>query len=657
MSAAAQWLAANDRYLSSTLEALRARLTALAEPEAPKPRHAPRHKKDDGDSEPALTTLARRLGLSAFERDTLLLCAAMEFDTTMGSLCARAQADPGRPYPTFALALALFDEPAWDALSPERPLRHWRLIEINQAAGQPLIGSALKADERIVNTIKGLNYLDDRLAPLVTAMAPAPHDLPPSQAALCDGIVQHLQRQGAQSPPLFQLLGADGASKRAIARHAADRLGLALYRLPADAAPTQAADVETFSRLWQRESALLPIALYVDASQMDRSADAHAPAVKRIVESGAAVVFLDSREPWPDLVRDSIHLAAAKPTAPEQHAAWLQVLGEAQAGAAAKLAGQFNLDMASIAAIAADAARAAADDAATALPDALWRGCVDRTRPALDRLAQPIAAKATWDDLQLAAPEKAVLRQIAAQAGLRTAVYDDWGFRARMNRGLGIAALFAGESGCGKTMAAEVIANALNLALYRIDLSAVVNKYIGETEKNLCRLFDAAEAGGAILFFDEADALFGKRGEVNSSHDRYANIEVDYLLQRVESYSGLAILATNKKSDVDSAFMRRMRFIVTFSFPALAERQAIWQKVFPPLVPVSGIDFARLAKLNLTGASIHNIALNAAFLAAEAGTAVTMTLLLDAARGELRKLEKPVNENDFRQLEAVGAKA
>ncbi len=207
-------------------------------------------------------------------------------------------------------------------------------------------------------------------------------------------------------------------------------------------------------------------------------------------------------------------------------------------------------------------------------------------------------------------------------------------------------------------MAAEVIANALNLALYRgIDLSAVVNKYIGETEKNLRRLFDAAEAGGAILFFDEADALFGKRSEVNSSHDRYANIEVDYLLQRVEAYNGLAILATNKKADVDSAFLRRMRFIVTFSFPALAERLHLAKGLSRRKWPLAGVDFARLAKLNLTGASIHNIALNAAFLAAGADTAVTMPLLLEAARGELHKLEKPVNANDFRPLEAVGAKA
>src|SRR6266581_7594059 len=181
-----------------------------------------------------------------------------------------------------------------------------------------------------------------------------------------------------------------------------------------------------------------------------------------------------------------------------------------------------------------------------------------------------------------------------------------------MNRGLGINALFAGESGTGKTMAAEVIANSLHL-----NLSAVVSKYIGETEKNLRRLFDAAEDGGAILFFDEADALFGKRSEVKDSHDRYANIEINYLLQRMESYRGLAILATNMKSVLDTAFMRRLRFIVNFPFPGLTERKRMWQQVFPANTPTDGLDYDRLARFNLTGGSISNIALNAAFLAAQ----------------------------------------
>src|SRR6185437_12088899 len=182
----------------------------------------------------------------------------------------------------------------------------------------------------------------------------------------------------------------------------------------------------------------------------------------------------------------------------------------------------------------------------------------------------------------------------------------------------------------------------------------VVSKYIGETEKNLRRLFDAAENGGAILFFDEADALFGKRSEVKDSHDRYANIEINYLLQRMEAYRGLAILATNMKSALDPAFMRRLRFVVGFPFPHVAERKVIWQKVFPPRVPTDGLDFDRLARLNLTGGNIHSVALNAAFTAAQTGTPVTMPLVLDAARTELRKLGRVVNELEFRGQAIAG---
>ncbi len=269
-------------------------------------------------------------------------------------------------------------------------------------------------------------------------------------------------------------------------------------------------------------------------------------------------------------------------------------------------------------------------------------------RPRLDTLAQRLDPKATWDDLVLPDEETNLLHQIADQVMQRSKVYGTWGFAQKMNRGLGINALFAGESGTGKTMAAEVIAKALRLNLYRIDLSAVVSKYIGETEKNLRRLFDAAEDGGAILFFDEADALFGKRSEVKDSHDRYANIEINYLLQRMESYRGLAVLATNMKSALDTAFMRRLRFIVNFPFPGLTERKRMWQQVFPANTPTDGLDYDRLARFNLTGGSIHNVALNAAFLAAQAGSSVTMPLVLAAARAEFRKLERPINEAEFR---------
>jgi hypothetical protein len=609
------------------------------------------------DHPPALVLLAQRLGLTEFERQTLLLCAAIELDTRMGSLCARALQDPARPYPTFALALALFDQPAWDVLSPERPLRYWRLIEINQPGAQPLINSALKADERIVNYIKGLNYLDDRLAPLMLPVTRDDTPLPPSQLSVADTIVRHLERlQGSAPLPVFQMLGGDSQSKLMIAQQAVARLGLALYRMPADALPAQTGDHETFVRLWQRESALLPVALYLDASQLDRAGSPHTSAIHRFFGRSTGVMFLDTREPWPDLGRDSISLDIAKPTPTEQHAAWAEALGEVRGEHPAGLAGHFSFNVPTIRGIAANALGFSATDRSS-LGAALWGASLSHSRPALDQLAQALEPKATWEDLELALPEKRLLRQVAEQVKSRMAVYDDWGFRERMNRGLGISVLFAGESGTGKTMAAEVIANELGLLLYRIDLSAVASKYIGETEKNLRKLFDAAEDGGAILFFDEADALFGKRSEVKDSHDRYANIEINYLLQRMEAYCGLAILATNMKAALDSAFVRRLRFIVNFPFPGPTERMAIWQKVFPPRTPSKGIDYPRLARLNLTGGSIHNIALNAAFLAARAGTAVTMPLILEAARTEFKKLEKPINEPDFRWLESAGGNA
>jgi SpoVK/Ycf46/Vps4 family AAA+-type ATPase len=235
------------------------------------------------------------------------------------------------------------------------------------------------------------------------------------------------------------------------------------------------------------------------------------------------------------------------------------------------------------------------------------------------------------------------------QVRRRATVYGRWGFAERSNRGLGISALFAGASGTGKTMAAEVLANELELDLYKIDLSQVVSKYIGETEKNLRRVFDAAEEGGAILLFDEADAIFGKRSEVKDSHDRYANIEVSYLLQRMEAYSGLAILTTNMKSSLDTAFLRRIRFVVHFPFPDAAQRAAIWQRIFPPETPTQGLRPERLAQLNIAGGNIRNIALAAAFLAAEEDEApVSMGHMLQAARGEYTKIEKALTNEEVR---------
>jgi len=612
----------------------------------------------DMDPPPALLILAQRLGLSTFEQRLLILCLGMELDTGVAGLCARCQKDPARAYPTFALAFALFEGASWEALSPERPLRFWRLIEITQPAGQPLTTSALRADERIVNYVKGLNYLDDRLYALVAPIdAPTgTPDLPASHRKTVDAIVGRLKSVDAnRSLPVVQLLGTDTASKQLVAAEAAHSVGLHLYRLPAILLPTQAADIETLTRLWQRESLLLPLALYVDtlAASSEAGVPGQASPVTRLLERVEGTVFLDTRESWPGLRKPSLTIDVSKPTSSEQAAAWQSALGLASGDSPAHLAAQFNLGYLAIRQLAQEVLSEQTPEPAS-LQSRLWEACLESTRPQLDVLAERIEPKATWDDIVLPPTEAGLLHHVAEQVAQRATVYEKWGFGKKMSRGLGISALFAGDSGTGKTMAAEVIANDLRLNLYRIDLSAVISKYIGETEKNLRRLFDAAENGGAILFFDEADALFGKRSEVKDSHDRYANIEINYLLQRMEAYRGLAILATNMKSALDTAFMRRLRFIVRFPFPGVAERKAIWQRVFPATMPKGMVDYDRLARLNITGGNIHSIALNAAFLAARAAAPLTMRMILEAARAEFRKNERPINEADFRWQEAAG---
>jgi hypothetical protein len=692
MNDLAAWHQANDEYLSAAIHWLRLRLQRLAEqhqapaetlllpPPRPRQYRFRNRYQDEEDSSPpeqvqaarvsdaeveqaavamhqaaasepppALIILSRRLGLGQFEAHILLLCAAMELDTRIATLCARAQNDPSRLNPSFALALTLFDDPAWEALSPERPLRYWRLIEINQPGAQPLTSSALRADERVVSYLKGFNYLDDRLMPFLAPLSDTADDLPPSQQQQADTIVQHLH-SASSGLPVVHLLGADSASKRSIAKRIVQELGLlSVYRLPADMLPASWAELETLARLFQRESQLLPVALYLDAQDSDKEL----PAVNRFLARMSGLIFLDTRDSWSQLGRNALTLDVLKPSAAEQEEAWRKVLGEDEGQAPALLAGQFNLNLTEIERV----AHTATGDKQPTL-DRVWDACLIAARPRLDTLAQRLEVKAqTWEDLVLPEPEKKLLRQIMDQVGQRHVVYERWGFSRRMSRGLGISALFAGESGTGKTLAAEVIAHELKLNLYRIDLSQVVNKYIGETEKNLRKLFDAAEDGGTILFFDEADALFGKRSEVKDSHDRYANIEINYLLQRMEVYRGLAILATNMKSALDTAFMRRLRFIVNFPFPGIPERKRIWERAFPEETKKEVLDYERLAKFNLTGGSIQNIAINAAFLAARAGSPVTMPLIFEAARSEFRKLEKPVNEAEFRLIQAVEAKA
>jgi hypothetical protein len=689
MTNSSTWLEDNLRYLTAALTWLRLRLELCAEEQndaaaikkdvakdargrASKPLAGSLEERvaealvemeklaDKMASPPALILLAESLGLSKFEQEILLLCAAMEFDSSIPHLCARIVSKRGGPAasnaPTFAVALTAFEKPAWDALSPDAPLRYWRLLEIDQPGSQPLTASPLRADERIVGFLKGLNRPDDRLALYLSLVeeATAEAPMPASQQIVCDAIVNRWKLSSdAGALPLIQLLGPEFASKQVVAAKVAKMMGTQLYRITAEALPAQAAELELLSRLWQRESRLMPTVLLLQAQTLDPSpSDLHAAYARRFLARLPGRTLLATREGWSDIVHETFFFDVAKPTREEQRAAWLAALGAKQEATAGLLAAQFNLTGMEIQRISQEIPEKLKGEA---LSNALWESCLMHSRPLLDRLAHRIDCRASWDEIVLPEPERQLLQQIRNQVTERNTVYEDWGFSARMSRGRGISVLFAGESGTGKTMAAEVIANALHLNLYRIDLSAVVSKYIGETEKNLRQLFDAAENGGAILFFDEADALFGKRSEVKDSHDRYANIEINYLLQRMEAYSGLAILATNMRSSLDVAFTRRLRFIVNFPFPSVADRKRMWQKAFPAKTPLQDLDYDRLAKFNLTGGSISNAAINSAFLAAQANGRVTMAFALAAIRQELIKLDRPLNEADFVWAEETSA--
>ncbi|MBP1468349.1 ATP-binding protein [Candidatus Chloroploca sp. M-50] len=600
-----------------------------------------------------LVQIADRLGLEPHERDLFLLCLGHALHSAIARLCAGAS---GQLYPTFALAQHMSDDSAWDALmpeqqaqttrlaaasdwlvlAPERPLRAWRLIEISQPTNTPLIAAGLRADEWVVNYIVGANELDDRLALLCL---PLDLDadvalLAPSQAALLEAsLVQLNQRASRPGPVLARLLGANAAGRRLFAWHIAQSGGLRLYRLPASLIPTVVGDLETFVRLWERQLRLThQCALLVEASDVS---DENVAPVLRLLERIGGVVLVDAGQSLPGL-DSALAIAVTAPTVREQRAIWEQVLPPAEHAWAARLAAQFSLNAGEIAMTA--EASAGASEAAESIGAHAWQLCRARARTLLDGLVQRIEPKAQLQQLVLPATAQAQIEQIRDQVLHRSTVYDDYGFREAMSYGFGISVLLAGESGTGKTMAAEALAHALDLDLYRIDLSAVVSKYIGETEKNLRRIFDAAEQSGAILLFDEADALFGKRSEVKDSHDRYANIEVSYLLQRMENYDGLAILTTNMKGALDQAFLRRLRFIVDFPFPGKAEREQIWRGAFPAGVHgAQDLDYGKLARPSLTGGQIRNIALNAAFMAAARDGIVTIDLLREATLAEWRK--------------------
>jgi hypothetical protein len=459
-------------------------------------------------------------------------------------------------------------------------------------------------------------------------------------------------RRAPGSASVVQVAGGDDvAAPRAIAALACAKLGVRLGAIRSADVPAGAIERASAARLWEREHAMSGAVLLIDLT--DDSAETWRPAVELGEIIGAPTV-LATRAPVPLRRGDTVRLESTRPPISEQVEIWRQAVPRGVACSEHALEGvaaQFGASTGIVEEVAASLRGSLEPLTPPAEVDrALHRACRVASRQRLDSLAARISSTVTWDDLVVPEHTSRTLREIAAQLRQRALVYERWGLAASGDRGLGITALFHGESGTGKTLAAEVIANELALDLFRVDLSRVVSKYIGETEKNLRRVFDAAEESGAILLFDEADAIFGKRSEVKDSHDRYANLEISYLLSRMETYRGLAILTTNFRQALDTAFTRRLRFVVHFTFPDVAQRAAIWARAFPPQAPVRGLNPAALARLAVTGGSIRNIAMGAAFLAAEAGQPIMGAHVLQAAASEYGKLNKTLMESETRGL-------
>ena len=575
----------------------------------------------DGDT--ALDAMVAAFGLSAFERLVVVLAAGPELDSTFGPLCASANGDSSRPFPTMGLALAALPGAHWSALSPDGPLRRWRLVVLDGRS--PLTAAPLRIDERVLHHLTGIGGREPDLQGLLTTVGYAT-DLPTSQAATAARLAE-IWRSSSSSPDVVvQLLGSSRAAKRAVAAAAASSMGLQLATVDGRAVPGDARDVVVSARLLEREAVFSRAALLVDADDVDEPD--RLGAVALLGDELMCPFAVATRDRRQDRSRTSVVLDVALPTTDEQSALWHQMAPtDARLD---DLVTHFDLDAATIKAV-----------ASTAGGD-LWHACRSQARLAVGALTTRIVPAATLSDVVLPPAQVELLRRILLHVRHRRTVYERWGLGATQSRGLGTATLFAGPSGTGKTLAAEALAHELDLDLHRIDLSSVIDKYIGETEKHLRKVFDAAEAGGAVLLFDEADALFGKRSEVRDSHDRYANMEVSYLLQRIEDYRGLAILTTNMKESLDAAFLRRLRFVVDFPFPTKTARAEIWRGIFPPQAPTDGLDHDALAALNVSGGTIRNIAVAGAFLAADDGGPISMRHILDAARIECAKLDQPV---------------
>lgn len=589
-------------------------------------------------ADPAWRDLCHAFDLTPPEQDLLALVAAVEVDPWLRRVYGYLHDDIAAGGPTPWLAHHLFQWPAPLDVGPELALVRRRLAYPLEGEGYPWAATTpWAADGAVVAWLGQGRSLDTSLGAGVVRLArgevqPLPSLYPQVQAEIelflsSLGIAPNLPRSGQAGAIAVELVGPRGAGKRILAGQLAAWLGADLLvadasRLSAGLSALQVEDqVQRVARAahfhgllvyWHRLDGLDPQLWAALPQTGPVFFGATAPTLAPLTGAVCRTFHL------PPLTRGrrvGLWQQMTRLPPPDAIAGWRLTPGEiAQAGRVAP-----------------------------AGPEAVTEVCRQLLHQGQSELFAPLPCPYTWDDIVLSPAVREHLDDLENQARLRWQVYEEWGFGRLVPLGKGISALFAGPSGTGKTMAAQVLAASLGVELVRVDLAGVMNKYIGETEKRLKQVFDACERANVLLFFDEADALFGQRMQVKDAHDRFANIEIDYLLQRMELFDGIAILATNRKGDLDKAFLRRLRFIVDFLPPSSIERLALWRLALPATTPdgtplLDKIDWDFLAsKLTMTGADIKAAALGAAFLARAAGTRITMAHVLRAARRELTK--------------------
>jgi SpoVK/Ycf46/Vps4 family AAA+-type ATPase len=618
----------------------------------------------------ALPHLAYLFGLSAFELEAVIVCLAPELDRKYDKLYAYLQDDITRKKPSIDLVLNLLCESEaeqWRArtfFSDSAPLFRTELLlksnDPQSPSGSSGLAQFLHLDSRVLSYLLGDSALDGRLTGIVNVLQPLPSlETVPVDPMIKAKLRRFTERRfsannRSRKRAILNIHGPYGAGKKELARGVCGLLNCPLVRLDMELLVAEDLNREQILRLAFREGLLLQGALYIDNADVllkeENSAKALTKKLAQLCNEFGWLTFLAGEKPWicngTFELQDFLSVGLSIPEVPLRKAAWEHALAPLTKDVtwADQLAAQFHLTPGQIR----DAADCAAGQCALSgneenltLPD-LFKACRSQSNQKLGELALKIDPRYSWGDIVLPEEKLAQLKEICSQVKHRYRVFGEWGFGQKLSHGKGISVLFSGPSGTGKTMAAEVIAHELRLDLYKIDLSGVVSKYIGETEKNLAKVFQEAEASNAILFFDEADALFGKRTEVSDSHDRYANIETSYLLQKMEEYEGVVILATNLRENMDEAFTRRIRFIVEFPFPDEVSRLKIWQTHFPKEAPLTeDIDYKYLSKqFQIAGGNIKNIVLNAAFLAAENGGVISMEHILQGTKREFEKIGK-----------------